>query len=236
MKARILAGLLCALASGCGGGGGGGGPNNHAPVANAGAAQSVSADALVTLDGTGCTDADGDTLTYNWTLQSTPAGSAAALANPTTEKPTFTPDKAGSYVAKLTVSDGKASDSATVTITVTDCPGDIFVPTVSYLVTETAVGVPESCNSGHWDNIGASISQTAGTCNVVFAFSTHSCQAALSGDSTNGYDVVSTAGGCGPYITASIHVAPSLATFTGAFQWTAACGAGTTTFSNVVKQ
>jgi PKD repeat protein len=199
-------------------------------------AQSVSTGALVTLDGTGSTDADGDTLTYSWTLQSTPAGSASVLSSATAEKPTFTPDKAGSYVAKLTVSDGKASDEATVTITVTACPGDIFIPTVNYLMTETAVGVPQSCNSGSWDNITASISQTAGTCNVVFAFSTHSCQAELSGDSTNGYDVVSTAGGCGPYITASIHVAPSLANFTGAFHWTASCGTGTTTFSNVVKQ
>ncbi len=58
------------MLSGCGGGGGG------APVADAGPDQSVTTGATVTLDGSGSTDADGDSLTYSWSLTSVPTGTA----------------------------------------------------------------------------------------------------------------------------------------------------------------
>ena len=93
---------------------------NVAPVANAGAAQSVAAGALVTLDGSASSDANNDALTYSWSLTSKPAGSGAALLSPTSVKPTFTADVAGSYVASLTVNDGKISSTpATVSVTAT---------------------------------------------------------------------------------------------------------------------
>ena len=41
---------------------------NAAPVGNAGAAQSTVTGQLVTLDGSGSSDANGDTLTYSWVL------------------------------------------------------------------------------------------------------------------------------------------------------------------------
>jgi uncharacterized protein (TIGR03790 family) len=91
---------------------------NVAPVANAGAAQSVAAGALVTLDGSASSDANKDALTYSWSLSSKPAGSGAVLLSPTLSKPTFTADLAGTYVASLTVNDGKLSSSAT-TVSVT---------------------------------------------------------------------------------------------------------------------
>jgi hypothetical protein len=92
---------------------------NSAPVANAGAAQSVSTTTVVTLNGTGSTDANGDTLTYRWTLTSKPTSSTAVLSSATAASPTFTADLAGSYVASLVVNDGKVDSTNTSTITVT---------------------------------------------------------------------------------------------------------------------
>jgi len=90
---------------------------NVAPVANTGAIQSVVV-GPVTLDGSGSTDANGDTLTYKWVLLAKPNGSSAVLSSTTTPKPTFTADLVGVYVASLVVSDGKLS-SEIVTTTVT---------------------------------------------------------------------------------------------------------------------
>jgi hypothetical protein len=91
---------------------------NAAPVANAGLSQSVVAGSVVTLNGSGSTDANGDTLTYAWTLTSRPAASAAVLSGANTASPTFTADVAGIYVASLVVNDGR-TDSATASVTIT---------------------------------------------------------------------------------------------------------------------
>lgn len=91
---------------------------NVAPVANAGAIQSVKLNDTVTLDGSGSTDANNDTLTYKWVLLAKPIGSSAALSSTTSAKPTFSADLVGVYVASLVVNDGKV-DSAIVTTTVT---------------------------------------------------------------------------------------------------------------------
>lgn len=84
---------------------------NSVPVANAGPDQSVYVGSTVTLDGSGSSDADGDPLTYTWTLQSGPAGSSAELVDAGTVAPSFTPDVAGDYVVNLTVSDGESSSN-----------------------------------------------------------------------------------------------------------------------------
>ena len=91
---------------------------NAAPVANAGMNQSVVVANLVTLDGSASSDANGDTLTYKWTLLSKPTGSVAVLSSSTTQKPTLTADLAGTYVASLIVNDGKV-DSTVVATTIT---------------------------------------------------------------------------------------------------------------------
>src|SRR5690606_43370 len=90
----------------------------HRPKADAGSDQDGVVGQLVTLDATGSTDLDGDTLTYSWTL-SGPTGTTATLDDDTSATPTFTPDLAGAYTAILTVSDGTYSATDTVTITVT---------------------------------------------------------------------------------------------------------------------
>lgn len=94
---------------------------NIAPVANAGVSQSVVTGSTVTLDGTASNDANGDSITYNWSMVSKPSSSSASLSSSTASKPTFVADKAGSYVVALTVSDGMLnSNSSTVTVTVSN--------------------------------------------------------------------------------------------------------------------
>lgn len=59
----------------------------------------------VTLRGSSSYTPGGGVLTYAWELTSKPATSAATLTTPNQANLTFTPDKDGSYVLKLTVTD-----------------------------------------------------------------------------------------------------------------------------------
>lgn len=93
---------------------------NQPPVAAAGADHDAVVGTLVELDGSASVDADGDPLTYLWTLTSRPGGSLAALSDPAAARPTFPADAEGVYQASLTVSDGlqaSAPDAVVVTVT-----------------------------------------------------------------------------------------------------------------------
>ena len=105
---------------------------NTAPVANAGTTQSLVTGTVVTLDGSGSNDANGDSLTYSWVITSKPAGSSAALSSATVVKPTFTPDVAGAYVISLVVNDGKIN-SATATVTVNAITSDQWIMRTFFL-------------------------------------------------------------------------------------------------------
>ena len=61
---------------------------------------------VVTLDGSGSIDPEGEDLLYKWELQG-PKGSKAELKGKDSKSPTFTPDLPGTYVIKLVVNDGK---------------------------------------------------------------------------------------------------------------------------------
>lgn len=118
LGALILSVVLPAFGlTGCGGDDDGS-ASNTAPAANAGTAQTVFAGTFVFLDGTASSDAEGDSLTYAWTLTSKPAGSIATLGSATLAKPTFTADLVDAYVATLVVNDGKVNSSP-VSVTVT---------------------------------------------------------------------------------------------------------------------
>lgn len=88
---------------------------NIAPVANAGADQTVNGGDAVTLAGIG-TDADGDALTFAWAQT---GGTAVVLNNANTANATFTaPATLGDLTFQLTVNDGTVSDTDDVIVTV----------------------------------------------------------------------------------------------------------------------
>jgi PKD repeat protein len=87
------------------------GSTNTAPVANAGADQSVVAGDNVTFDASNSSDVDGDALTYSWDFDGDDAEDATGVA------PTYSFATAGTYTVNLTVSDG--TDSATDSLVVT---------------------------------------------------------------------------------------------------------------------
>ena len=113
--------------------------NNSDPMANAGVDRTVNSGAMVTLDGSGSTDPDGnDTIEgYEWTQPGEPAGwtgspvSRVTLTGDDTEMPTFTADNLDaadaiaevSHYFQLKVTDNEgATHTDTVTITVNAPP------------------------------------------------------------------------------------------------------------------
>lgn len=106
---------------------------NTPPVADLSAPTPTSVGVQITLDGRASYDFDGDPLTYSWALIQRPKGKdKSGFSDSGAPTTTMTPQKAGSYVVRLTVSDSIASDSAEATIEVTDSGG----------------GTPKPCRGG----------------------------------------------------------------------------------------
>lgn len=113
--------------------------DNSAPQISAGTDQSVEVGSSLTFSEATATDSDDDTMTYTWSVLTPPSGATADTDYTLTSTSslngvTFTPvtdNAVGSFVLKLTVSDGKTSVSDTVTVTVTSGgtttgkPGDV---------------------------------------------------------------------------------------------------------------
>jgi hypothetical protein len=92
---------------------------NTQPTADAGDDQTVEEGAGVTLDGTGSSDPDGDTLTYAWTQTGGPDVSLSdtSVAEPTFTAPEVDTDTTLTFDLEVTDPDG-ASDTDTVEVTV----------------------------------------------------------------------------------------------------------------------
>ncbi len=127
---------------------------NHAPIASAGADQTVLAGAAVTLNGSASSDLDGDALAYTWTQT---AGIAVALSGASTALPSFTApsvNAASSLTFTLVVSDGQAASSAdSVTVVVN--------PPSSWSVDQIATGLPKAIPDSNSTGISSSIAVAA---------------------------------------------------------------------------
>ncbi|MBU0673779.1 MAG: DUF1566 domain-containing protein [Proteobacteria bacterium] len=86
--------------------------SNVAPVARAGADQSVAVGDTVILDGINSYDANGDSLSYSWVLWDSPSGSNSQIANDTSPQAYLVIDVAGAYKIQLIVDDGTLASVA----------------------------------------------------------------------------------------------------------------------------
>jgi hypothetical protein len=107
------------LLSACGGGGDSENltvsiePKNTTPVARAGDDMTVTLGDVVTLDGSASSDADGDSLNYEWKVVSSPSSSATGSIHFTDSMTqSIAPSEAGEYEISLTVKDGNLSSIA----------------------------------------------------------------------------------------------------------------------------
>lgn len=179
-----LIGIAVLLLSACSGGGGGGsssssssgGAANTAPIANAGANQTVSSGVTVTLNGSASSDPDGSIASYAWTQ--TAGTPAVTLTNGTTAQPTFpapTVVAAATLTFSLVVTDnrGAASPAATVNVLVNPVAAGI----VNVTGQVTFARVPFATTAPNGLNYGAPVQQpsrgvlvealAAGTTNVL---------------------------------------------------------------------
>jgi hypothetical protein len=104
-------------------------PVNDAPAAHAGSDQTVFKGDTVSLNGSGSSDVDEDSLNYQWSFSSVPTGSTAALSDSSVVSPSFAPDLVGTYEVQLIVNDGNL-DSASDTVVITANPRMVAVPNV----------------------------------------------------------------------------------------------------------
>lgn len=105
---------------------------NSRPVAKLVVPKTAVRGSAIVLDGSGSTDADGDTLHYRWafapfvansTNTPVPAGSKASITNATSAKAELVPDAVGKYYIDFTVYDNSVSATERVIIDVTKPAG-----------------------------------------------------------------------------------------------------------------
>jgi len=92
----------------------------NAPVAVAGNDQTIILGQSATVDGSGSTDANNDSLSYLWSVISQPVGGNATFDDDSTAQAVLSTSAIGTYEIQLTVNDGTLSNSATLSLTVND--------------------------------------------------------------------------------------------------------------------
>lgn len=97
-------------------------------TAHAGVDRMVDVGTPVGLDGTLSREPVGGRLTFRWTLEQRPVGSASVIRSAESIAASFTPDVAGAYRVALQVSNGTAAASASVVITAVPRGGDLRPP------------------------------------------------------------------------------------------------------------
>ena len=85
---------------------------NLPPIANAGPDQNLYFGNVAYLDGSLSFDPESQPLIYLWNMVSRPAGSSAALDDPYSATPSFTPDVQGAYTIRLIVNDGESNSAS----------------------------------------------------------------------------------------------------------------------------
>lgn len=122
---------------------------NHAPIAQAGADKTISLGDVVNLDGSASSDADHDTLSYQWTITTKPTDSNVVLNLSNQAKTSFIPDKAGSYLASLVVNDGSlsATDSLMIKVSKVNTGAPVARSVDKYLLLGSTVVLDASTSS-----------------------------------------------------------------------------------------
>jgi len=165
---RLAAPLLVLLAlAGCSDSSSG--PANTAPVAVVRPVQVAARGDTVLVDGTASSDADGDSLTFLWTMVSSPAGSSAELLPPDGVSPAFVADLVGGYQVSLVVRDGHTGSSTAQTTVIVTIPAPrvtIDSPLDQAIVTSSPVTVSGSVTDAFTvtvNGVAATVDVLAGT-------------------------------------------------------------------------